>query len=262
MMDLNALQKPEVLNNASIEELKASLLELVAQKDEEPVATKVRFLNDNLLPLFEALAERNPTPDVTQQIPLVQGLWHSVWSTIPFQDILPGRVRAQSYQIFADNGLYANMARYRPGHKKPLLNWLSRWLLSYDLMILQTYAVSEDYDAERAAGTGPVAQHWDIENVGIRQLLRFGPAPLDAQAAIAWFQTSLNKYQQSEAAKQALAMPTNGISRTMQKRYEKVSKAKPQLEHLYIDRDFRLVKSIREKTQRPSYTIAVRIADA
>jgi hypothetical protein len=264
-----ALEEPpamssEDLIDASTDQLKALLLKLVAHRDEEPIGKKVKFLNEHLLPLFQALERRNPTPDIVQQVPLVQGIWRSVWSTIPFQDILPGRVRDQSYQIFASNGLYANMARYRLGHRQPLFNWVSRWLLSYDLMILQTYAVNEEGAAEEGAAEGDShpqldPQQWNIQNVGIRQVLRFGPAPFDAQAANAWFQKAVAKYQQSPLAQPALTTPSQGVSRAIAKKYEKVSQAQPVLEHLYIDNDFRLVKTLREKNQRPSYTVAVRV---
>ena len=43
------------------------------------------------------------------------------------------------------------------------------------------------------------------------------------------------------------------------KKYKTALGATPQFEHLYIDRDFRLVKSKREAKQRASYTIAVRL---
>lgn len=258
----------EALAKVSTDELKAQILNLVAHRDEDSIAKKVKFLNEKLLPLFQALEQRNPTPDVTQQVPLVQGVWLCLWSTIPFQDILPGRVHEQSYQIFADNGLYANLARYRPGHKNPLLSWASRWLLSYDLMILQTYAVSEETSAEsqllahsdsEEKAQEKKAQQWDIENVGIKQVLRFGPAPLNVPAAAAWFQKSVEEYNQSPSAQKFLSTQTKGVSRSMEKKYKQVSQARPTLEHLYIDHDFRLVKSLREKNQRPSYTIATRL---
>ncbi|MGD1895595.1 MAG: hypothetical protein ACFB16_01440 [Phormidesmis sp.] len=251
--DLEAdVTAPESL---STEALKARVLRLVSSGDDAPMSKKVKFLNERLLPLFQVLACRNPTPDLTQQIPLVQGTWRSVWSTIPFQDILPGRVHEQSYQIFADNGLYANLARYRPGHKKQWLSWISKWLLSYDLMIVQTYAVDRKATEEGELETAP---SWVIENVGIRQVLRFGPTPLSVKAANDWFQSAITAYE-NKSDREDVAIPTARVSRSMEKKYEKVAKAKPQLEHLYIDRDFRLVKSLREKNQRPSYTIAVRI---
>ena len=75
-----------------------------------------------------------------------------------------------------------------------------------------------------------------------------------ARRAIAKHLAKLAKGGPSEAA-----IPTRGVNRSTAKRYEKVYKSKPKLEHLYIDRDFRLVKSSREKNQRPSYTIATRL---
>ena len=266
-LDFDALS-PNGLSNVSIDSLKSSLIALLKPKDEEPISQKVKFLNERLLPIFQELERRNPTPNITQQVPLVQGVWLCFWSTIPFQDILPGRVHEQSYQIFADNGLYANLARYRPGHKNPLLSWASRWLLSYDLMILQTYAISEETsvesqlsahsDSEKKAQE-KIAQHWDIENVGIKQVVRFGPAPLNVPAAAAWFQKSVEEYNRSPSAQQFLSTQTKGVSRSMEKKYRQVSQARPTLEHLYIDNDFRLVKSLREKNQRPSYTVATRL---
>ena len=51
---------------------------------------------------------------------------------------------------------------------------------------------------------------------------------------------------------------SNLISKT--KKVEKILQATPQLEHLYCDRDFRIVKTQRESKQRASYTIAIRKA--
>lgn len=253
---------PDVLKELSTDRLKKLLLNMLDGRDKEPVSKKVLFLKDRLLPIFEELEQRNPTPDVNQQIPLVQGIWLSVWSTIPFQDILPGRIHEQSYQIFAANGLYANMARYRPGSKQPWLNWFSRWLLSYDLMILQTYAVSKQATSKASkAATDAVRGQWIIENVGIKQLLRFGPKPLNRQAAIEWFQKAVEQYETSSSGQLSVAIPKQNVSLSMAKKYQKVAEAKPQLEHLYIDSDFRLVKTIREKTQRPSYTVAIRLPE-
>lgn len=135
-------------------------------------------------------------------------------------------------------------------------------------MILQTYAVSEETSAESQPSAHSdseekvqekKAQQWDIENVGIKQVLRFGPAPLNVPAAAAWFQKAVEDYQQSPSAQQVLSAQTKGVSRSMEKKYKQVSQARPTLEHLYIDSDFRLVKSLREKNQRPSYTIATRL---
>lgn len=245
-IDPESIPDETFLAEASTDSLKALLLKLVESRDEEPIGQKVRFANEGLLPLFGELERRNPTPDVEEQISLVRGVWSSVWSTIPFQDILPGRLRDRSYQIFADNGFYANLARYKPGSKTPILNKLSRWLLSYDLMIIQTYSVGED-------------SQWNIENIGIRQKLRFASPPLTSQAAETWFDREVENYLDSSGDRSDSPIPTKNTSRATNKRYQKVFKARPELEHLYMDRDFRLVKTRREKSQRPSYTVAVRL---
>ncbi|MEM9246523.1 MAG: hypothetical protein AAGA67_12405, partial [Cyanobacteria bacterium P01_F01_bin.153] len=111
------------------------------------------------------------------------------------------------------------------------------------------YGISERIDGENQ-------QAWEIENVGIRQRFRLKAIPFNPQAAKAWFEKAMVK--QLEKADDP-AIPTTGIDRSTAKRYEGVYKAKPKLEHLYIDRDFRLVKSSREEKQRPSYTIATRL---
>lgn len=240
------------LGNTDTTTLKTHLIEQVTGRDADPIAQKVKFANEQLMPLFTELAQRNPIPNLNEQVPVMQGIWRSLWSTIPFQDILPGRLRDQSYQIFAPNGYYANLARYKPGHKTPLLNWFVRRLFSYDLMIVQTYGVAED---ERAA-----AQAWDIQNVGIRQVLRWGTTPFDGAAAQAWFDRAVETDQANPKTAANIVVPEQNVSRAMEKKYAKVFKSKPVLEHLYIDDELRLVKSQREKSQRPSYTVAVRLA--
>ena len=255
MANPNLASNPASLD-ANAEELKVRILEIVTGRDEETVGRKIALLDDELMPLFQALAKLNPIPEAEQQIPAMQGLWYSFWSTIPFQDILPGRVRKQSYQIFSDNGLYANLARYRPGHKQPLFNLISKFLLSYDLMILQTYAINEE--AGQLAESNQVLHQWNIENVGIKQRLRVGPTPLGKQQVNDWFEQAIAQYQKQPEKQKAQAIPKKGVNNRTRKRYEKVYKARPLLEHLYIDSTFRLVKSIREKSQRPSYTIAIR----
>lgn len=237
---------PAALANASTDALKQTLLSFTQAKDAEPMGQKAK-LAQQLSPLFEELVRRNPTPDPREQVPLVIGTWRSLWSTIPFQDMLPGRLREQSYQVFADNGYYANSARYKPGNDLPLLNQVSQWLVSLDLMILQTYEAGPD--------------GWRIENVGIEQALRFGAQPFSSAEAQRWFDEAASKAiaeaSQSDSSSPSEPNLTGMDSRTA-KRFETVYRSKPQLEHLYIDRDFRLVKSRREAKQRPSYTVAVR----
>ncbi len=260
---LDAPFEPAALAEASTATLKTSLIKHVEEREAEPMAKKVRLANQTLMPLFNELEQRNPTPDLQQQIPLLKGVWHSVWSTNPFQDILPGRVHHESYQIFSDNGFYANLARYKPGRKAPVLNWVSRWLLSYDLMIMQSYAVQSQTPAEldQPLAPGQLGDHyWEIQNVCIQQNLRIGSRSFNAEAAQAWFERAVDNYQKQPQSQRQTSTSNQRTSRVSAKQYQQIAKARPQLDNLYIDQDFRLVKTQREKSQRPSYTVAVRSA--
>jgi len=260
--------EPAIIAKADTSSLKSSLLKQVEAKDTEPMGKKVRFANETLMPLFDELEKRNPTPELEQQISLLKGVWFPVWSTNPFQDILPGRVHHESYQIFDDNGYYANLARYKPGQKSPILSWFSRWLLSYDLMIMQSYSVqtqaAKESDGESAGEAADLLEpnqtnqdYWNIQNVSIQQALRFGSVSFSAETAQAWFNKAVAK-QKSPQLRSPAAPPTQQ-NRIAAKQYQQISKARPRLDNLYIDQEFRLVKTQREKSQRPSYTVAVRL---
>ena len=265
MMDLALLETPfdpTILAKADASSLKSTLLEQVEARDTEPMAKKVRFADETLMPLFNELEKRNPTPELRQQISLLKGIWSPVWSTIPFQDILPGRIHRESYQIFGDNGYYANLARYKPGRKSPVLSWFSRWLLSYDLMIMQSYSVQTQSPSEApdlAASNQADRDYWSIQNVSIQQALRFGSISFGAETANAWFSKAAAKHQKSSQLQADPSLPVQQSSRIAPKQYQQISKARPRLDNLYIDQEFRLVKTQREKSQRPSYTVAVRL---
>ncbi|HEY9845657.1 MAG TPA: hypothetical protein V6D03_05610, partial [Candidatus Caenarcaniphilales bacterium] len=154
----------DAFSHLSTEELKAKLLQLTKGRDAEPLSQKVLFYKNELAAPFSELSRRNPFPAPEAQVPLIPGVWSPVWSTIPFQDSLPGRLREQSYQIFHENGYYANMARYAPGHKLSWLQKLSAFLIAYDLMVVQTFKVIDG--------------QWVIQNVGIEQALRLSGIPL------------------------------------------------------------------------------------
>ncbi|MGK7891316.1 MAG: hypothetical protein AB4042_18460 [Leptolyngbyaceae cyanobacterium] len=257
---------PVALAEADTPTLKATLLKQIEQRDTDPMGQKVRFAKEMLMPIFDELANRNPTPDLHQQIPLLKGVWLTVWTTIPFQDILPGRVQHESYQIFDDNGYYANLARYKPGQKTAWLQWLSRWLLSYDFMIMQTYAVQKQdgsgSESESESELSPSApQFWDIRNICIRQSLRIGSLSFSPEAAQRWFDQTLTDYQHNQQPDSSSSTLKQEKTRINAKQSQQISKARPLLDNLYIDRDFRLVKTQREKSQRPSYTVAVRLGE-
>lgn len=236
---MTQLPLPEQLPRISTNDLKNHLLKLTRERDTDSLSQKVRFYQAQLEPLVTELTRRNPFPQPEDQLPLVVGVWLPVWSTIPFQDILPGRLRNQSYQIFHDNGFYANIARYAPGSKLPLLRQLSSVLLALDFMIVQTYGIANG--------------QWQIQNVAIKQALRFRGRGLDIPRADRWFRAATP----SEAA-QAQGPEPEALDQAIARQSQKIYQATPQLEHLYIDQDFRVVKSQREAKQRPSYTIAVR----
>jgi hypothetical protein len=232
---------PQNIHQLQTDQLKQLLLQSIENRDTEPLRQKIKDYQQ-LEPLILELSQRNPYQDPLEQIPIVIGRWSSVWTTIPFQDILPGRIRSQSYQIFHDDGYYANIARYAPGNKIKF-KWLKKiasWLLAYDLMIIQTYKIEEDI--------------WSIENVAIKQALRWRGVPLTQVKADAWFSKSMKS--------RSLASNTpdlKNLNQSTAKRINTAYRAKPLFEHLYIDSDLRIVKSQREAKQRPSYTIAVRL---
>jgi len=235
----------EELTAASTAELKNKLLQLTEGQDTEPLNLKVRFYQNRLQPFFEELSRRNPFPTAEEQVSIVPGVWLSCWSTIPFQDSLPGRIRNQSYQIFHSDGYYANIARYAPGHQRSFGQKFSSFLLAYDFMIVQQFE----------------ARHgqWFIQNIAIEQAFRLRGMPLDVDRAENWFtQVVQSKLKDSAEAINSWQTALTRPNKLTRKKLEKISSATPQLEHLYIDNDFRLVKTQREAKQRPSYTIAVR----
>lgn len=235
------------LSHQSTEELKQKLLQITASRDAEPIKQKVLFYKNELAPIVEELKRRNPYPRAEDQVSLVIGSWSSVWSTIPYQDLLPGRIREQSYQIFHDNGYYANMARYSPGHKIPFLQKLSSLLFAYDLMVLQKYEVQEG--------------QWKIQNIGIEQAFRVGAMPLTIEKAEHWFMEVVkSRTKKSSQTLDSLQAPSlENLDRSTAKKLKTAFLMVPQFEHLYIDHDFRVVKTQREAKQRPSYTIALRL---
>ncbi|WP_026731720.1 hypothetical protein [Fischerella sp. PCC 9605] len=234
------------LNYRSTQELKNELLELVKGRDTEPLKTKVNFYNQELQLYFEELSRRNPFPVVADQLPIVLGVWTPIWSTIPFHDSLPGRIGEQSYQIFHDDGFYANIARYAPGHQSSFWKKVASKLPTYDFMVMQRYAVRND--------------NWCIQNVGIFQAFRNREIPLTIDDADNWFTDVVNSKVKPDLEKGELpkTLKLENLDKNTIKKFEKTYLASPLFEHIYVDRDLRLVKTQREPSQRPSYTIAVR----
>ena len=226
------------LSHSSTDDLKQEILKLAEGNAQAPLSQKVKFYKSTLAPLFAELSQRNPFSKAEEQVAIVLGVWLPVWSTIPFIEILPGRVREQSYQIFQDNGYYANIARYAPGQR---FQAFSAFLLAYDFMLLQKFAVQDG--------------QWSIQNVGIEQAFRWRGLLLTSERAESWLTKTVRaKLGKVDAPK---APDLSSLDKSTAKRVGTSFLATPQLEHLYIDHDFRLVKSQRGQ-QRPSYTIAIR----
>ena len=244
------MSNTQQLNQKTTAQLKQELLQLAQDGDFQPMKQKVEFYQQQLEPIVSELSRRNPFPQAEDQIPLILGVWTPVWSTIPFQDILPGRISQQSYQIFHDNGFYANIARYAPGNKLKLgrLKKLASFLLAFDLMIIQKYQVKNG--------------RWQIENIGIKQAIRWQGINLTIDKADSWFTKVMRKkVRDAEASptdNTSIAVELGNLDSSTAKKFSTAFGATPQFEHLYIDSDFRLVKTRREVKQRPSYTIAIR----
>lgn len=232
---------PTHLSHSSTDDLKQEILNLAEDNARSPISQKVKFYKSTLAPLFAELSQRNPFPRAEEQMAIVLGVWIPVWSTIPFIEILPGRVREQSYQIFQDNGYYANIARYAPGHRNSLLQAFSAFLLAYDFMLLQKFTVQDG--------------QWFIQNIGIEQAFRWRGILLTHERAESWMSQIVKaKLSKVDAPK---VPDLSSLDKSTAKKVGTSFLATPQLEHLYIDHNFRLVKSQRDQ-QRPSYTIAIR----
>lgn len=244
-MVTNAVQLNR-LSHLTREELKQEVLLLTHDRDTDPLKQKVSFANNELAPYFAELQRRNPYPIVADQIPAVLGVWTPVWSTIPFHDILPGRLHDCSYQIFRENGYYANIARFAPGNRVGWLQKISSVLAAYDFMVMQKFEIRDG--------------QWFIQNVAIEQALRWRGIPLTIERAEEWFTQVLDRRMDEFNEKTALPqeLKLDNLDKNTVKKFEKTYLATPKFEHLYVDETFRLVKTQREAKQRPSYTIAVR----
>lgn len=102
---------------------------------------------------------------------------------------------------------------------------------------------------------------WLIENVGFKQRFKLGVTPLSQEKAKTWLKEKVQSQSDLNSSEtEILNLPfLKSINQKISKQLKGAFKAKPQFEHLYIDTDFRLVKTRREAKQRPSYTITVKV---
>lgn len=223
----------------STEELKQYLQVTLTDREGTPLKQKVTQSENELAPIFKELSSRNPLPHPKDQLAAMLGIWTPIWTTMPYQDILPGRVHNQSYQIFHDNGFYANIARYAPGHAN-LWKKLSSLLIAIDLMVLQKFEVQDN--------------QWVIQNIAVKKTLRCQAQDLTPEQAEIWFVKVMNELPDSSSGQNI----DQALDKSTTKKLQTAFKAQPEFEHLYIDQDFRLVKTRRDPKQRFSYTVVIR----
>lgn len=166
---------PSQLTDHRVAELKLILFQMIQGRDKDALKDKVQFYKDKLAPIVEELSHHNPFAIAEEQVSPISGVWSPIWSTIPFLDIIPGRLPSQSYQIFHEDGYYANIARYSPCSNIPFpwLQKLASILWAYDLMVLQKFEIKDG--------------RWQIQNVAIKTALRLSSVPLSADKADEWF---------------------------------------------------------------------------
>ncbi|MDJ0735919.1 MAG: hypothetical protein QNJ47_17950 [Nostocaceae cyanobacterium] len=226
--------------------LEKKLIGLANKKDNISARHKRNYYNEVLLPIVEDLTPNSPLSTPEEQLPFLKGIWQPLWTTMPFQDMIPGRSREQSYQIFNHSNYYANVARYYPMSKSKFIRQI--FSPTYDLMIIQKFHVENS--------------QWIIENIGIKQVIRkhdlFSLTPQKAQS---WFETVISSELKAMNSDEVLSFEKTSLdefNRKWHKKLQTTYKAQPFFEHLYMSQNLRIVKTRREANQRHSYTIAVR----
>ncbi|WP_375514873.1 hypothetical protein [uncultured Nostoc sp.] len=244
MFDLllkNQLNAPKKLK------FKKEILARVQGRNPEALNDEINFYKTELLPYFIKLSQHNPVFSVTEQLRLLVGVWTPIWSTISFHESLPKRIQEQSFQIFQHDGYCASVARYIMG-KEPSLseNFQSR-LPAYDFMVIQKYGIKNG--------------KWDLQNIDRFQAFTNREIPLTLESVYNWFTNVVNTKVKLNTSKLPLpkALKLESLEINHANELKKTSLATSQVfEHLYIDNDWRLVKTQTDASHLPSYTISVR----
>ncbi|MEH2373746.1 hypothetical protein [Nostoc sp.] len=232
----NQLSAPKKL------EFKNEILARVQGRNPEALNTEINFYKTELLPYFIKLSQRNPVFSVTEQLRLLVGIWTPIWSTISFHESLPKRIQDQCFQIFQQDGYCASVARYLLGKESSLSDNVQSKLPAYDFMVIQKYEVKNG--------------KWYLENIDRFQAFKNREVPLTLESVYNWFTNVVNTKVKPNASK-ALNLENLEINHVNE--FKKTYLATSQVfEHLYIDNDWRLVKTQADVSHLPSYTIAVR----
>ena len=226
---------------------KNEILARVQSRSPKALNDEISFYKTELLPYFIKLSQHNPVFSVTDQLRLLVGVWTPIWSTISFHESLPQRIQEQSFQIFQHDGYCASIARYILGKESSLSDNFQSQLPAYDFMILQKYGVQNG--------------KWDLQNIDRFQAFKNREDPLTLESVYNWFTNIVNTKVKLNSLKLALpkALELENIEINYTNDLKKASLATSQVfEHLYIDNDWRLVKTQTDASHLPSYTISVR----
>ncbi|MEH2323629.1 MAG: hypothetical protein V7K32_08655 [Nostoc sp.] len=226
---------------------KKEILARVQGRNPEALNDEIKFYKTELLPYFIKLSQQNPVFSVTEQLRLLVGVWTPIWSTISFHESLPQRIQEQSFQIFQHDGYCASVARYIMGKEPSVSPDFKSRLPAYDFMIIQKYGVQNG--------------KWYLQNIDRFQAFTNREIPLTLESVYNWFthvvNTKVNLNSSTGVLPKALNLENIEINHA--NGFQKTSLATSQVfEHLYIDNDWRLVKTQTDASHLPSYTIALR----
>ena len=246
MVMLDLLQKNQLSVTKTLK-VKNEILARVQDRKPETLNAEMKFYKTELLPYFIKLSQHNPVLSVTEQLRLLVGVWTPIWSTISFHESLPKRIQEQSFQIFQRDGYCASIARYILGKESSLSQNFESNLPAYDFMVVQKYGVQNG--------------KWGLQNIDRFQAFKNREIPLTLESVYSWFTNVVNTKVKLNASKLALpkAVKLENLEINHANEFQKTSLATSQVfENLYIDNDWRLVKTQTDASHLPSYTIAVR----
>ncbi|MEH2076553.1 MAG: hypothetical protein V7K57_19500 [Nostoc sp.] len=226
---------------------KKEILARVQGRNQDCLDDEINFYKTELLPYFIKLSQHNPVSSVTEQLRLLVGVWTPIWSTISLHESLPKRIQDQSFQIFQRDGYCASVARYIMGKESSLSHNYQSNLPAYDFMVIQKYGVQNG--------------KWYLQNIDRFQAFQNREIPLTLASVYNWFTNVVNTKVNLNSPKDDLPKVLNldNIEINHANEFQKTSLATSQIfENLYIDNDWRLVKTQTDSSHLPSYTIAVK----
>lgn len=246
MVMLELLEKNQSSARKTLK-FKNEILARVQGRKLETSNVEINFYKTELLPYFIKLSEHNPVFSVTEQLRLLVGVWTPIWSTISFHESLPKRIQEQSFQIFQHDGYCASIARYILGKESSLSQNFQSKLPAYDFMVIQKYGVQNG--------------KWNLQNIDRFQAFKNREIPLTLESVYNWFTNVVNTKVKLNASEVALpqAVKLENLEINHANEFKQTYLASSQVfENLYIDNDWRLVKTQTDASHLPSYTIAVR----